>query len=116
MPGDAGIARPFEDRGAGELSAIIADDAVGFAVNPDHPGQLPCHARVRKAGIGDQPLILTGARRVTPVDDLRPRQRDDLPPRTGPPPEDRHLVLRPACLLAVWIKRGHQRSSAPVLP
>ena len=44
VPGDAGIARllpgrrlisiavrAFEDRGAGELGAIVADDAVGFA-------------------------------------------------------------------------------------
>ena len=35
VAGDAGIARPFEDRRAGELGAVIADDAVGFAVNPD---------------------------------------------------------------------------------
>ena len=28
VPGHAGIARPFEDRRAGELGAIITDDAV----------------------------------------------------------------------------------------
>ena len=61
VPSHAGIARPFKDRGAGELSAIIADNAVGFAVNPDHRGQLPCHARARKAGIGNQPQVLAGA-------------------------------------------------------
>ena len=61
MPGDASIACPFEDRGAGELGAVNADDAVGFAVNPDHSGQLPRHARPRDAGIGNQPQILTGA-------------------------------------------------------
>ena len=55
VPGNAGITRPFEDRGAGEFGAIITDDAVGFAVNPDHRGQLPCHPRTRKAGIGNQP-------------------------------------------------------------
>ena len=59
--GHAGIARPFKDRGAGELGAIIADNAVGFAVNPDHRRQLPRHARTREACIGNQPQILTGA-------------------------------------------------------
>ena len=33
VPGHAGIACPFEDRRAGELGAIIADNAVGLAVN-----------------------------------------------------------------------------------
>ena len=61
MPGHAGITCPFEDRGAGELSAIIADNSVGFAVNPDHRGQFTRHPRTRKAGICDQPQILTGA-------------------------------------------------------
>ena len=61
MPGDASIACPLEDRRAGKLSAIIADNAVGFAVSPDHRGQLPRNARTRKAGIGDQPEILAGA-------------------------------------------------------
>ena len=61
VPGNAGIARPFEDRGAGEFGGIITDDSVGFALNPDHRGQLPCHARARKAGIGNQPQILACA-------------------------------------------------------
>ena len=74
MPGDAGIARllrgrrlpsiavrAFEDRGAGELGAIIADNAVGSAVNPDHRGQLSRNARAREAGIGDQRKVLSGA-------------------------------------------------------
>ena len=55
MLGDAGITCPFEDRGTGEFGAIILDDAVGFAVNPDHRGQFPRHACARKAGIGNQP-------------------------------------------------------------
>ena len=61
MLGDAGITCPFEDRGAGELSAIITDNTVRFAVNPDHRGQLPRHPRTRKAGIGNQPQILACA-------------------------------------------------------
>ena len=61
MPGHAGIAGPFEDRGAGELGAIIADDAAGLAVNPDHRGQLSRHPCTRKAGIGDQRKVLSGA-------------------------------------------------------
>ena len=40
---------------------IVADDTVGFAVNPDHSGQFPRYPRTRKAGVGDQPQILTGA-------------------------------------------------------
>ena len=61
VPGNAGITRPFEDRGAGKFGAIITDDAAGLAINPDHRGQLPRDARTRKAGIGDQPQILAGA-------------------------------------------------------
>ncbi len=58
---------------------------------------------------------VTKARRVAPVDDLRPWQRDGISPGTGPLPENRHLVLRPACSLAARLEREHQRSSAPVL-
>jgi len=74
VPGDAGIARllpgrqlpsiadrAFVERRAGELDAIIADDAVGFAVNPVCRGQLLCHARAREAGIGNQPELLACA-------------------------------------------------------
>ena len=35
MLGHAGIACPFEDRRAGELGAVVADNTVGLAVNPD---------------------------------------------------------------------------------
>jgi hypothetical protein len=74
VPGDAGIARllpgrrltsiavrAFEDRRAGELGAIIADDAAGLAINPDQCGQFPRHPRARKAGIGNQRKVLSGA-------------------------------------------------------
>ena len=55
MLGDAGITCPFEDRRAGELSAVITDNTVGFAIIPDHRGQFPRHPRTRKAGVGNQP-------------------------------------------------------------
>ena len=74
VPGSAGIAcllpgrrlpsiavRPFEDRGAGERGAIIADDAGQFAIKPDLRGQFSCNACTRKACIGDQPQIFAGA-------------------------------------------------------
>jgi hypothetical protein len=61
MPGHFGITCPFEDRRAGELGTIIADNAVGFTVNPDHRGQFPRHTRTKDAGIDDQPQILAGA-------------------------------------------------------
>ena len=79
----------------------------------------------RRSGAGRlQPPDETPARNAAPVDDpgsgpgqaLRPWQRDGLPPGTGPPPEDRHLVLRPARPVAARLERKHQWFAAPVLP
>jgi len=54
------------------------------------------------------------------VHDLRPWQRDGLPPGTGATAEDRHLVLRSARPLAARQQREHQRtaraSSSPRAP
>ena len=41
---------------------------------------------------------------LTPGQALRPGRRDGMSPGTRPSPEDRHLVLRPPCALAAWVK------------
>jgi len=61
MPGGAGIASPFEACGADELGAVVADNAIWFAVNQDQRRQLPRHLCARDAGVGDQTAVFAGA-------------------------------------------------------
>jgi hypothetical protein len=56
-PGGAGIASPFEDCGAGELGAVVADNAVWFVANQDQRRQLPRHLCARDAGVGDRTAV-----------------------------------------------------------
>ena len=57
-------------------------------------------------------IDVVDARSTAQKHDLRPQLRDGLPPGTGAPPEDRHLVLRSARPEAARLQREHQRSSA----
>src|SRR5690606_13819970 len=61
MPLDAVLVGPLQDRLAGELGSVVADDAGGLAVNPDQRIQLPRHPSPRYAGVCDQRQVLAAA-------------------------------------------------------
>ena len=50
MPVDIVVVRPFQDRPAGELGSIVADNAGRFAIQTNQRIQFPCYAGTRDAG------------------------------------------------------------------
>ena len=58
MPFDTVLTGPFQDRLAGELGPVVADDASGFAVDPDQGIEFPRHPCPRYAGVGNQGKVL----------------------------------------------------------
>jgi len=61
MPIDIGPIRPLQDRVAGELAAIVADDHLRLASFLDDPVQLTGNPQAGKGRIGDECQALPGA-------------------------------------------------------
>ena len=100
MPLHAPFLRPAEDRRRGQLGAVIADDGVRLAAQPDKRGQLPCHPDARQRRVRHQRQAL--AREV--VD----HGEDAEPPAAGR--AVRHEVEAPALVRAIG--QRHRRPGA----
>lgn len=61
MPLDLVVVRPLQDGLAGELGAIVRDDASRFAVGPDQRIEFSRHSGPRDAGVSDQRQVLPAA-------------------------------------------------------
>jgi len=58
---DPGLVGPAQDRVAGELGAVGADDHPRLAARRDQPIELGRHPQTRERGVGDQGVVLAGA-------------------------------------------------------
>ncbi len=61
MPIDLVGVGPFQDRLAGELGAVVADDAGRLAIEPHQRVQFASHPFAPDAGVADQAQVLTAA-------------------------------------------------------
>lgn len=61
MPGRPVIVGPLQDGAAGELGAIISDDASGLSVDPHQRFQLTGDTGALDAGVGGQAQVLPAA-------------------------------------------------------
>jgi hypothetical protein len=61
MPINVVIAGPFQDRTAGELRPIIADNTSWLSINTDKRIQFSGNPSARDAGIGHKTQVLTAA-------------------------------------------------------
>ena len=61
MPVNFGPVRPLQDRVAGELAAVVADDHPRLAALLDNPVKLPCDAKTGKRCIGGERQALPRA-------------------------------------------------------
>ncbi len=61
MPLDPGLVSPAQDRVAGELGAVVADDHPRRAACRDQPIEFGRHLQTRERGVGDQGDVLAGA-------------------------------------------------------
>ena len=66
LPLDAVVVGTIQDRLAGELSDIVRDDAIGFAVNTDQGTQFPRDPCAGDAGVGNQTTFFCGSDRRSP--------------------------------------------------
>ena len=61
MPIDLGPIRPWQDRVAGELAAVVTDDHPGLATFLDDPIKLTGNPQAGKRCIGDEAQAFSGA-------------------------------------------------------
>ena len=105
VPGNAGITRPFEDRGAGKFGAIITDDAAGLAINPDHRGQ----SRATRAPERLVSAINPGSSRVQSSLTARMRNLRDAPELSDTKSSDQRILGRVGTGISIRVPRTRFR-------
>lgn len=77
MPVDLALLRRSENRGCGQLGAVVRHEAHRLAAPRDHHVELECHAKTGLRGVGDHAQTFSGA--IVTTARKRKRHRDGKP-------------------------------------
>jgi hypothetical protein len=106
VPLDRGLLRPFEDREAGQLGAVVGDQAQGLATPGDDGIELARHPGAGERGVGHQAETFPG--------EVIDHRQDAEPPPVGEAVAQE--VKRPALIRSLRDRHRPPRPQRPLAP